>query len=320
MSASIIALALAFAAPDPGVAALQAADARVAAIAWRLQTANAPLCSDVAPLAGFSVQTLAQYQPSVRATVVAQTGLGRQPAVQAVVSGGAGDLAGLRVGDVLIAIDGTATPADLPTRASYDVTAKTQAMIEAALKTPPLTLRLMRGKSVRTVGMTGVSGCVSRVEIVTGRIINAEADGHYVQVSGSLVDFTTNDDELATVIGHELSHNILHHRLRLDTDKVSRGIFAGFGKGGARLRKTEYEADRLGVWLVARAGYDVDAIVPFWSRLGRRTGLGILSDGTHPSWGDRIARVAAAVAEVKAQRAKGVALIPTELPIALPPA
>ncbi|AYJ85803.1 hypothetical protein D3Y57_07220 [Sphingomonas paeninsulae] len=307
-------IALAIGASDPGIAALQEADARVAAIAWQLQTTNAPLCSETAPLAGFTIQTLAQYEPFARPAVAQGDALDRRPMVQAVVAGGTADRAGLKAGDIVLEIDGAPTPRELPPRASYDATAKTQAMIDSALLRPPLVLRILRGKVSRTVELTGVTGCSSRIEIVTGKSLNAEADGHYVQISGSLVDFAANDDELATIIAHELAHNILHHPLRLDTENTARGLFAKLGKRDTQIRKTEFEADRMAVWLVARAGYDVDAIVPFWMRLGERAGSGAPSDGTHPDWNERIDRAAAAVTEVKSQRAASAELLPTNMP------
>jgi hypothetical protein len=310
-------LALAITSASPGLAALETADARVAAIAWRLQTSNAELCSETTPLAGFTVQTLAQYQPAVRADVAARIGRGRQPSVQTVVPGGAADRAGLRPGDVVTRINGWPTPKDLPPRASYEATARTQAMIDAALKSPPLMLEIHRGKLRKTLPVTGMVGCASRVEIVTGRAFNAQADGQYVQISGSLVDFATNDDELAIVVAHELAHNILHHRARRpETEQDSRGIFAvlKLGRRDAELRNDEFEADWLGVWLLARAGYDIDAVVPFWMRLGQNAADGASSDNTYPDWSNRIDRAAAAVAEVKAQRAAGVRLVPSNLP------
>ena len=67
--------------------ALRQADARVATIAWRLQTANVALCAKPVMLPGFSVETLEQYAPSKRAEARAELGLGELPQVGAVVPG-----------------------------------------------------------------------------------------------------------------------------------------------------------------------------------------------------------------------------------------
>lgn len=308
-------LALALATADPGLAALEGADARVATVAWRLQTSNAELCPVKSTIAGFAVETLGQYQPQARPAVSARIGAGRQPVVQSVVLGGIAERAGLRRGDVLTRINGWPTPRDLPLRASYEATARTQAMIDNALKSPPMMLEAHRGKSVKTLRITGVTGCASRVEIVTGTTLDARADGRNVQISGALVELTTNDDELAIVIAHELAHNILKHAPR-PPDTRARGFFSVLQReqGNARLREAELAADRLGVWLFARAGYDIDAVVPFWMKLGQIAADSGSDDGKHPQWNNRIDRIAAAVAEVKSQRALGIPVLPPDRP------
>jgi predicted Zn-dependent protease len=90
---------------------------------------------------------------------------------------------------------------------------------------------------------------------------DAGADGDQVRVTSGLIDFLTEDDELAAVIAHELAHNQLGHPAQLD----------GLKKGRAKLvRETEIEADRLAVWLLANAGYDPQAAIRMWTRLGKR--------------------------------------------------
>ncbi len=298
-------------APDNGLAALQAADARVAAVAWRLQTAGIALCDRSEVLPGFTMNTLAQYGPADRARVAAALGLGARPTVVAVVAQSNAAKAGLRAGDLIAAIGGAPTDDRLPPNASYAPVERAEAMVTAGLNTPPLILAVSRAGDVRTVRVTGDRGCASQVQIVSGAALGAQADGRYVQLTAGTIDFLSDDDELAALMAHELAHNFLRHRAKLDATGVSRGIFAGVGKSGAALRATEYEADRWSVWIVARGGYPLESVVPFWTRWAKARGdFGILSDGTHPRWADRIARIAAAVAEAKAQIAAGKPLIP----------
>ena len=62
-----------------------------------------------------------------------------------------------------------------------------------------------------------------------------------------MMRFVESDDELAVVIGHELAHRIL-------------------GGGHASYPKKEVRADEIGLYLVARAGFD-EAVAPtFWER------------------------------------------------------
>ena len=282
----------AVAAVDPSLTRLQAEDARVAAMSWRLQMANAPLCPKTSRISGISIHALSQYRPGQRAAAAAQFGLGAHPVVAAVAPDSAAGHAGLKSGDALIAIDGQPTPLVDP-GAGYAPVGQTEAMLDAALGHSPADLRISRKGTEQSVTLVGDTGCASRVQIIAGGSINAQADGNYVQINSAMLDFAANDDELAVIVGHELAHNILRH-IALKTPS----------------KTAEYQADRLGVWLMARAGYDVNAVVPFWTRFEKRTNAGIFADGSHPSTKRRLAAVAAAVAQLKAQRAAGQPLIP----------
>lgn len=285
----LLALAAAF---DPSLARLQEEDGRLARIAWRLQTANVALCPQTTRLTGLSVHALSQYRRGQQRAATAQFGLTDRPGIAAVAPESAAARAGLRPGDVLLAVDGVATPTVRPT-AGYAPVAATEAMLDAAMAQAPAELRIARRGQEQTVALPGETGCASRVQIIAGTGLNARADGRYVQIYAPMLDFAANDDELATVVGHELAHNILRH--------VQRGVPG---------KVAEYEADRLGAWLVARAGYNVDAVVPFWTRYEKQTNPGIFADGTHPSLKARLAAITQAVHVLKAQRAAGQALIP----------
>ncbi len=294
-----------------GLAALQADDRRVATVAWRLQTANVALCPTLSGyISGLSIHALSQYAAALRPQVRVQFGLSDRVAIAAVATGSQAARAGLQIGDAIVRVDGLDTPAISSSKLDYGPVAAVEAQIETALLKPPALLLIERGADRVTVPLEGDAGCVSRVQIVPGEAINAEADGQYVQISDAVLGLAQSDDALATILGHELAHNLLGHRARLDAAKVSRGIFAGLGRNGAKLRATEYEADRLGVWLMARAGFDAGAVVPFWRQLARSSGGGFLSDGTHPSWKERLKRLSKAVAEVKAQQVAGLPLVP----------
>ncbi len=285
---AVASLLLALAALDPDLAALRAADQRLADVSHRLQVANAALCPEtVATLPGFTVQTVMQFAERDRARVARQLGLAAHPAVGVVARGSTTEGAGVRAGDPIVALDGVPTPPASGRR--YAQAAATEKQVDQAFASPPVKLTL----ADRTVEVAGDRGCASRAQIVGGGFQKTGADGHYIQISQVMFDFAANDDELAAVTAHELAHNILRHAAKR-----------------TKSREAEYEADWLSVWLLARAGYNLDAIVPFWTRLGRRTDYGIFSDGTHPGWRKRVARLAEAVALAKAQRDARAPLVP----------
>ena len=115
--------------------------------------------------------------------------------------------------------------------------------------------------------MTLFHARLPRNRLARSRQVNAFANGRYVVMTTAMLDFLRSDDELAVVLGHELSHNILRHPALLDEQGVpKKGLMRSFGKNASRVWKTEAEADRFGIRLMAAAGYDVQAAIPFWRR------------------------------------------------------
>lgn len=277
---------LASLAVDPSLTRLRDEDARVAAVAWRLQTANAPICPDKANLTGLSVQALSQYPKSQRAAAKAQLGLGRHVAIAAVVPDSPAARAGLAVGDAILAVNERETPVVLDGD-GYTPVGKVEDMLDAAMADATVKLRVASAGVARDVVLTGQPGCASRVQIIAGKSINAGADGFYVQINARMIEFVQSDDELAVVIGHELAHNILRHKALKTPSK-----------------QAEYEADAFGARLMAQAGYDLNAVLPFWTRFEDRTNAGIFADGTHPPKKKRLAAIKAAVADLEASQAR----------------
>ena len=113
--------------------------------------------------------------------------------------------------------------------------------------------------------------------------------GGKVGVTNSLFAFTANDAELATVVGHEIGHAIARHggeRMthgvlqEVGSQAVSYGtqepmFVSAFGllsNVGAILpysRVHEYEADHIGLMLMAKAGYYPRAALSFWKKFGK---------------------------------------------------
>ncbi|QHL91110.1 peptidase M48, Ste24p [Sphingomonas changnyeongensis] len=307
----VLLLALTAAGPeaaDPaGLRALIAEDVRVARIGDRL--ARAGPCTATLSSPGLIVQDIVQYAPDLRAPARAALGLGDLPTIVAVLDGSAAAVAGLRPGDMLVAIDGAAVPPADKAR-GFDRMAGVEAQIEAALARGTLNLGLIRDGAALTVRIGATPGCRTRFQLQPGGRLNASADGVYVQVSGALAEFAATDDELALIIAHELAHNLLGHKARLDAAGVSRGLFAGLGKGASRVRATEEEADRWALYLMARAGFDIAAAPAFWERFGRRADPGIFSDGTHDGWRTRVAKAEAEIARIRALQAAGAPILP----------
>src|SRR5574340_44751 len=125
--------------------------------------------------------------------------------------------------------------------------------------------------------------------------------------TGIINKLKLSDDEIAQIMGHEISHALLGH----GRERMSRAIAM---QGGMTLgsilvgqdlsvlspvadialtlpnsRENESEADRYGIELAARAGYNPHAAITLWQKMGQATGNGppqFLS--THPAPANRM--------------------------------
>lgn len=138
------------------------------------------------------------------------------------------------------------------------------------------------------------------------------AGGKMAIYTGLLNKVHPTDDELAQVIGHEISHALANHTAeRMSIAMASQlGLlalaiavddsdYAGVALTGAALaaavaiklpnsRTGEEEADQIGMELAARAGYDPRAASTLWKKMGA-VGGGSPPEflSTHPSPGNR---------------------------------
>jgi predicted Zn-dependent protease len=142
--------------------------------------------------------------------------------------------------------------------------------------------------------------------------------GGKAAVYTGILKYTRNETGLAVVLGHEVAHAIARH----GNERMSQGLLAqmggvalsvalsensaatrnlfmqAYGAGAAvglllpYSRLHESEADRIGLTLMARAGYDPREAVPFWQRMNEQGGQRppeFLS--THPAPASRVANI-----------------------------
>ncbi|MDH0093549.1 M48 family metallopeptidase [Achromobacter mucicolens] len=144
--------------------------------------------------------------------------------------------------------------------------------------------------------------------------------GKIAVYTGLISKINPTDDELAAVLGHEIAHALREHArervsqqmatsLGLQVLSIATGSSAASDLGGEltnvmftlpNSRTHETEADRMGVELAARAGYDPRAAVTLWQKMGAASQGSappeILS--THPSAASRISDLQTAAQKV----------------------
>ena len=293
--------------PSP-YSALAAAEARVAAIGFRLTTENAAWCPVRQPQFGWIWGDPRLYDADRRAEALGVYGAGDRTHafIAALAPASPAASAGIGVGIPVTGIGEAPVPDGAGKHPFARITA-----IETYLAALPADAALaLHTGGGRVVDIMPKPGCVSDFRVEANEKPGAVADGRMVLVNQGLVDFSPDDAELAAAIAHELAHNILRHRARLDAAGVDRGLAKQFGRNARMFKQTEIEADRLSVWLLAGAGYDPAAAARFWSCFGQRKGRPLFQASTHPSWRDRVAALEAEAAAIAAARMLGRPLHP----------
>lgn len=150
------------------------------------------------------------------------------------------------------------------------------------------------------------------VNVIRSDQINAWCmpGGKIAVYSGLITKLGLSDDEIAAVVGHEIAHALREHARERASEQLGAqmvisgaSILLGAGQAGADLggvfykaffglpnsRLHETEADRIGVEIAARAGYDPRAAITLWQKMARGSGgNGPEFLSTHPSAESRL--------------------------------
>jgi predicted Zn-dependent protease len=192
-----------------------------------------------------------------------------------------------------------------------------EAQKKGLLDRDPAQVQRVRTISKRLVAQAGVFRQDAlawkwEAHVITSKEVNAWCmpGGKMAVYTGIIEQLKLSDDELAAIMGHEIAHALREHGRERISQQLAASLAVGvasaalgLGQGGAQLadmvaqvtftlpnsRLHEQEADRIGVELAARAGYDPRAAVDVWKKMAQTADGAppeILS--THPSPVSRI--------------------------------
>ena len=265
--------------------------ARLHKVAAPILLANTELCKKTNPVIGVKTHTLKSYSKPLRQAAKRELGASYIPKIIFVEAGSPAEKAGLKRGDIMLGPDG------LP------VAKFNQAVLNpvAGIKQ---TLRYEHQGAEYETKLTPVQSCAYSVRLSSSPVINAFANGKTITITTGMMDFTKTDSELALIIGHELAHNTMRHIRKIAGNLILSGLNTKY------TRPFESEADYVGLYYLARAGYDMDNVENVWRRLARVNPKSVARAKTHPTYSDRFLRLAAARKEIMAKRNAGTPLIP----------
>jgi hypothetical protein len=317
---------------------------RIEDVGYPLLKAALPMCGPGAKttrsgLRFANVHTFSkQYQPAARAMGFTDT-----LTVVGVARGSAADRGGIAIGDRLV---GLGTIEFVPGRNATQQA--TDAFERAHNRDADLALTVRRG-SLALAGAAPVSEvsadpaslsitlpadtlCNYTLTALKDDALNAFADGRGVFVTSSMLRFAATDDELATVLAHEIAHNAMKH---MDAESKNAGIGALFGaiidiaaasQGvntgggftkdfaalGARTFSQDFEreADYVGMYILARGGRPFASAADFRRRMAQESPGSIKFASSHPTTAERYLRLDQAAAEIQQKQAAQTPLFP----------
>ncbi len=162
--------------------------------------------------------------------------------------------------------------------------------------------------------------------------VNAYTDGKKIVVTPAMMSFAKTDNQLATVLSHEYAHAIMAHPskagqnatvgsllgLAVDTLAGSQGMNTSgmFSKLGAQSAVLKYsqgfekEADYIGMYILQRAGFNIDQAADLWRRMATLNPEGIYVGSSHPTTAERYLLLGKTAAEIKTKQKAGQKLLP----------
>ncbi len=291
----------------------------------RLAAANAEFCPEKIPAVGWWVSTPGGVSETLRGEYVRKFGGGDIPRITYLHAGGVAEKAGMRAGDQVVSVNGVVLAIGWNGQMSNWRTWK---------ETSPLKVEYLRGGKRRLVNLTPVEACKFNVVVGPETTVNATASIDTISVSVGMLDFLTSDDDLALVIGHELAHHTEGHIGKSLGNSVLGGLLVGgitavlggtptMAQDMTRLgmqagqqaftQEFESEADYVGLYFTARAGYRIDGAAELWRRMGELNPNSINFGSTHPTSAKRSVALSRAVREIEEMRRVGQSLRPKRL-------
>jgi Zn-dependent protease with chaperone function len=230
-------------------------------------------------------------------------------------------------GDKILSINGIAAPK------GRGAVKKTQDLLKKEFETGrPVSIVVDHlGKQIQaTIKPQWICNFPPKLDL--GRDVNAYADGEKIVVYRGLLNFMPKDEDLALVLAHETAHNVMGHVEAMKRNAMVGGLIGaiadavlasqGYGGNGdfsnlgANMAVQRYsadferEADYVGLYVMARTGYDITNAADMWRRMATLNPESISRESSHPSTAERFVAIDQTVLEIKDKKARNQPLMP----------
>jgi membrane-associated protease RseP (regulator of RpoE activity) len=301
---------------------------RLSAAAYGALTGGAQFCgTNVRPVAGTVAANQYLDDPETNAIAGRLFELDGRLKLISVFDNSPAAKAGLRHGDVLLSVGGTAVPQGPGALSQFDK------IFEKSLRVgTPTPHVVLRGNTEITATVIPEAACNVPVRVVRSDALNAFADGDSIFVTSGMVRFIENDAELAFIVAHELAHNAMGHleakrrnsvagafvdltgdRLGAAGGAVTPGRFSQMGQAAgahAYSEAFESEADYVALYMLAAAGTEIEQAPDVWRRVAAEHPNAIAITTTHPPTSTRFVAMEQAIREIRIKQAQALPLHP----------
>lgn len=132
------------------------------------------------------------------------------------------------------------------------------------------------------------------IYVIESQDLNAFTCGGRIFITTKMVQFCTNESEIAAILSHEIAHNELSHIADNISREKTASIFGEIGDFTAFFgsllttpfnQRNEVHSDLVGIDIMVKTGYDICAVPELWKRMEANETRGDIIDklsSTHP--------------------------------------
>jgi len=306
---------------DPALDGLLQRQERIYRIAAPLIIKNAVLCRTQArPLLGFTAKNQYSYSPELAVAARQSLGLDERLQVMQILDGSGAMRAGVKRGDILQTIQ------DLNIPTGPQAEPETARMLSPILKNlSELTITVVRQNQPITVNVPLTLACAFAIDVGNTQHVNAYADGRRILLTRGLLDWLSTDEDVAVIIAREIAHNVLQHAKQLQQMATLSIVIdnlllfkpdqvAANSSNGIKItpEKMDQEADRLALFMLARAGYDTANFTRVMQKLVQapNSSQAITYQTLHPWTDGRQSVIQTTIKEIRQKQLAKKALVP----------